>query len=354
MNPADKFMTPRQPPPLPPKELPRLNTSTSVLVRKRSTRSLSPKADKSQWSPRTFFGLRPQAQPQLPSVEKVDKRGRSASLGKVASSPNLHGKAIDTRKVHSVPQTRNVSPQSSRKSTSRDPSPLRQFLANEPIIHSQNTIIIPDEIAEEAEEDYNFASHVNRMSMGDRGVLTPLAPPPSMRPAYGRTCSAKDTLKPLPELPGETRLFPSPLRLNSPLRLAEQPRSHFSTSTISTELSSPTDSHFSFSSTNSVPDFNDDEGLTADSASVDDFSDSPFQDEARAGFGGYSLPPADYSSEQTIRKQTPLDLVAANRKTFGASPPFSPASNNEVEQISALEELLSEMGYLGGVIVGKA
>jgi len=356
MNPADKFMTPRQPPPPPPKELPRLNTSTSVLVRKRSARSLSPKADKSQWSPRMFFGLRSPSQPPQQPTEKVNIRGRSASLGKAASNPNLRSRSNDTRKANSVPHTRNTSPQSFRKANSREPSPLRQFLAQEVTLHNQNTVFIPDEIAEEAEEDYNFATHLNRMSIGDGGVITPLAPPPSARPSHLRSYSGRSTSKPLPELPEDTQLFPPPLRLASPPNAAELPRSHFSTSTISTTISSPTGSRFSFSDTNSIPDFNKDDDLAVD-ASGDEFTYSPIIDETPAGFSGYSLPPTDYASEHTIRKQTPLAALAqdsvANRKTFGTSPPYSPTSAVEVGQMSALEELLNEIGYLGDAIVGN-
>lgn len=222
-------------------------------------------------------------------------------------------------------------------------------------MHPQNAIVIPDEIAEEAEEDYNFANDLNRNSMGDRGVLTPLAPPPSMRPAPIRTYSGRDTSKPLPELPEEPGLFPLPLRVASPANAAELPRSHFSTSTISTSFPSPTESNFSFSDTDSVPEFNEDDDLAID-ASGDEFTYSPVIDETPVGFGGYSLPQADYASEQTITKDTPLSTLAeasVNRKRFGISPPRSPISAVEVEPMSALEELLSEMGYLGNMIVGN-
>jgi hypothetical protein len=132
MNPADKFMTPRQPPPAPKNMLPRPNTSTSVLVKKRSARSVSPRGDKPQWSPRFFFGRRsPPAAPQ--PIEKTDKRGRSASLNKATpgsvSMINLDDRS-DTRKAKSVPHTRNPSPQSFR-SNSREPSPLRKSLAQD-------------------------------------------------------------------------------------------------------------------------------------------------------------------------------------------------------------------------------
>ncbi|OBT55729.1 hypothetical protein VE04_03920 [Pseudogymnoascus sp. 24MN13] len=56
MNPADKYLTPRAPPPTP-KSLPRLNTSPGVIARKRGARSTSP-VPRSPWSARVLFGLK--------------------------------------------------------------------------------------------------------------------------------------------------------------------------------------------------------------------------------------------------------------------------------------------------------
>ncbi|KAG4430987.1 hypothetical protein IFR05_013531 [Cadophora sp. M221] len=355
MNPADKFMTPRPPPP--PPSLPRLNTSSSVLMKKRSARSLSPKPEKSAWSPRLFFGLRLPNQPSSPSV---DSRGRSSSLSKVqrgrvnASTPNLREEA---RKARSVPHTRDTSPQSFKRSQSRDPSPLRN-LVQENSAYNTTTLEIPDEIEEEGEDDDNFASQLNRMSFTDK-FITPLAPPPSglrSPPARFRSAStAKDMQKPLPQLP-EEELLPQPLRLRPAFSAADLPRSHFSTSTIATFITSPTDSHFSFGSGHSISsDVNDDdEDLAADVGSGDESSYSPvLADIPAGGFSGYSLPEADYASEQTLRKETPLSQLSATtsgRTTFGAT---HQAFEPEAEQMTALQQLLSEMGYLGDVIVGK-
>lgn len=358
MNPADKFMTPRPPPPTP--DLPRLNTSSSVLAKKRSARSLSPKAEKSPWSPRMFFGLR---SPVTPSVE-VDKRGRSSSLNKMsgsasASTSSLVGRADEMRKVRSVPHTRDVSPQSFKKAQSREPSPLRQVVVQDTGAYNTSTLVIPDEIAEEAEDDDNFASQLNRVSLNERGILTPLSPPPSsLRTPTVRIRTAADasgTSKPLPQLPEEMPLMPSPLRLR-PVVSAAEPRSHFSTSTISTTITSPTDSNFSFNETAPMSDNNDDEDLTADIGSGDEFTYSPVLAESPPrSFTGYSLPDGDYDSQQTLRKGTALDSFAqaTSRTTFGAAPTFPPSPTNVVGQISALEQLLSEMGYLGDVIIGK-
>ncbi|PVH86912.1 hypothetical protein DL98DRAFT_526225 [Cadophora sp. DSE1049] len=356
MNPADKFLTPRAPPP--PPSLPRLNTSSSVLTKKRSARSLSPKPEKSAWSPRSFFGLRLPSQPSSPST---DTRGRSSSLSKVhngrvnASTPNLREEA---RKAKSVPHTRETSPQSFRRLQTRDPSPLRH-LVQENTTYNTTTLEIPDEIEEEGEDDDNFASQLSRMSFTEK-CITPLAPPPSglrSPPARLRSASAaKDMQKPLPQLP-EEELLPPPLRLRPAFSVADLPRSHFSTSTMASSITSPTDSHFSFTSEHSISsDINDDdESLAADVGSGDEFTYSPvLADIPVGGFSGYSLPEADYASEQTLRKETPLSQLsptAASRATFGATrqATFEP----EVEQMTALQQLLSEMGYLGDVIVGK-
>jgi hypothetical protein len=100
---------------------------------------------------------------------------------------------------------------------------------------------------------------------------------------------------------------------------------------------------------------NDEVDLTADVSSGDEFTYSPvLADIPSGGFGGYTLPEADYASEQTLRKETPLSQLsqAASRATFGPAP-RSPPAHDDVEQMSALQQLLSEMGYLGDVITGK-
>jgi len=241
---------------------------------------------------------------------------------------------------------------------SRESSPLRQLLTQDAGTYHTTTIVIPNEIAEEAEDDDNFASEPNRISMHEKGIVNQLSPPPSdLRSPAPRMRPATDTSKPLPQLPEDshTPLIPVPLRIRPTVSAAElQPRSHFSTSTISTAVTSPTDSHFSFGET-SMSDLNDDEDLTADVSSGDEFVYSPILEQAVEGrFNGYCLPDGEYASEQTLRKESPLSpsTQTASRTTFGAAPPFSP-HGNDVASMSALEQLLDEMGYLGDVIVGK-
>jgi hypothetical protein len=264
--------------------------------------------------------------------------------------------------MRSVTQTSEASSQSFMRTRSREPSPLRQFVAQEPSTYNSLVLVIPDEIEEEdAEDDDNFASQVKRISLNDKGILTPLAPPPSgiRFPASVPTSGANtpiDTSKPLPMLPEQLHLAltPPPLRLRDPVTAADMPRSHFSTSTISTTLTSPTDSHFGFSETPSIADSNDDEDLSADIGSGDESAYSPVKD-VESCFNGYSLPDSDYNSQQSFRKEIPLSAMTqvASRATFGGAAPVVPTSETDVKNLSALEELLNEMGFLGDAITGK-
>lgn len=368
MEPGDKFMTPR-PPPAPP-ALQRLKTSPAPLLRKRTARSISPKPPKSPWSPKSFFGLRSTS----PSVQDGDRRGRSSSsLTKPAESifksvepetnfsrPLLNRSLSDERRIQPGPHTRDASPQAFLRTRSREPSPLRQFVAQEKPIHKPTVLVIPDEIEEEAEDDDNFANEMHRMSLSDK-VLTPLAPPPfGLRfpialPASGAN-TPKDTSKPLPMLPEELMLAlsPQPLRIRDPTPALDVPRSHFSMSTISTTLTSPSDSNFGFSATPSIADSNDDDDLSADCCSGDEFFGGPIK-EAKSPFNGYSLPETDYTSEQSLQKEVPVSTLtkAASRTTFGGASPFVPSTETDVKTMNALEELLDEMGYLGDAITGK-
>jgi hypothetical protein len=259
------------------------------------------------------------------------------------------------RKVKSVPQTRDTSPQSPKRSHSGEPSPFRQLVTRETNTYNIIPLVIPDEIAEEAEDDDNFASQLNRISLNDRGILTQLSPPPQrVRSQSPRVRTATSTSKPLPLLPEET-LVPPPLRLRAAVSAAELPRSHFSVSTVSTTISSPTDSHFNFSEAPSFSDSYDEDDFSADIGSGDEFTYSPVIDETPlSGFSGYSLPDDQYASEHTLRKEASLSQLtkSATRSTFGGAAAFPVGSGPDAGNMSALEELMNDMGYLGGVIVG--
>lgn len=376
MNPADKFVAPRPPPPTP-MTTRRSNTSPNsysptLPSPKRPARSVSPKSDKSLWSPRSFFGLR--------SPQESDNRGRSASLSRVAiESP----RGYSPRQVTSVPHTRNTSPQSlaaRRRSSSQE----KKAVVGHPSLpreasHFSVAALIPDEIVEEGEDDDNFASQVNFSNLYDRGIFTQLSPPPTGLRSPPSRRAATSTSKPLPDLP-EGNLVPQPLRLRAFASAAELPkshfsvstvstsdmprshfststvstsileaRSHFSTSTISTLLGSPTDSTFA---SNGSDDEEEDEDLVADSEDSDEFTYSPVSDTAEGrGFTGYSLPEDDYSSQHTLRKDAPISVSPNSRMTFGG---VVAAGESDHTKMTALEELMSEVGYLGGSIIGGA
>lgn len=375
MNPADKFVSPRQPPSAP--SLARLNTAPMPYPPKRTARSLSPRVDK-QWSPRNFFGLR------VPSSSSKDResRGRSSSLNKMSETDangsirSLSSRREDGSRTRSPAASRSPSPPSIKRSRSQDPSPLRQIVTPQSAGYTTTTFTVPDEIAEEIEDDENFACEHHRGSIHEKGLHTQLSPPPSARPTP-LTRSLTDTSKPLPQLPPleeDTRslndigpissntntssvLIPEPLRIRSPLATNE-PRSHFSVSTIATSIGSPSSSSFFFSEGDD--DENDYEDISADLELDEECTYSPVIEsspvlDSKPGFAGYSLPEADYGSEHTLKKQSPMSPLSATstRTTFGAAA-FAPiASVPGNEEMSALEQLMSEMGYLGDVIINK-
>jgi hypothetical protein len=145
------------------------------------------------------------------------------------------------------------------------------------------------------------------------------------------------------------------------------PRSHFSIDTISTELVSPTESHFS--SATSIYDSNDDDDAVTDDSftfhSASTEAPSPPSGLVANGFT-YSLPVGDYSSESTLKKG---DVAAAGlgisnraalRQTFGPQT-FEPPENLDLklkagnvdvdaDAVSELDQLLAEMGFLGDMI----
>ncbi|CAL3964754.1 unnamed protein product [Diplocarpon coronariae] len=346
MNPQDKFLTPRAPPPLP-SSLPRLNTSTALLSKKRSERSLSAKAEKSARSPWTFFGIRA---PALSPSSPVDRRGRSASSGKPAparrkSSAASLDDAADPRQVRSYPQTRDCSPSSGAPSRSRDPSPPRHPRPDS--TYSPALLEIPDEIAEDAEDDANFA-YQRRISLAEKAILTQLAPPPASRGplAPHRPGAARDTQKPLPQIPQLARenIILSPLpRLHLAPSSDNLPASRFSFSTLASPVASPTDSQFSWSSAHSPPSVTSDIDADGDSGCGDAFTYSPVVAESpgRASSGYHAWPGGGYASEWAPSSPSPK---AAKRVTFGAG--------NETPAYLRLDERFTPTDGRDGVPTG--
>jgi len=100
----------------------------------------------------------------------------------------------------------------------------------------------------------------------------------------------------------------------------------------------------------------DEDDLAADNGSGDELASSPVPPTAEHGeFSGYSLPDGAYDSDLTLGKAATLLPLAlsTNRITIGSAAAFDATPSHDVGNMSALEELLSEMGYLGEVIVRK-
>jgi hypothetical protein len=377
MNPADKFLAPRAAPSVPRPKLPRLNTAPSVTDRNPISplvRSASENGPRSPWSARSLFGLRaalsalPGGQDRGRLASPVGQDYREANNIRTDVAPGVSFSTvtslIDRRPYKSIPTTAAVSgtmssqePQT-RKPLSRDASPLRHSNISE---NSRNAtaLTIPDEIAEEEfeDDDANFAIPADV----ERSLITQLSPPPAHQPH--RIYTALPDIKPLPKLPDEmspTPVAESPSMVPAPLHVTPHishiARSHFSIDTISTELVSPTESHFS--SAPSIYDSNDDEdgdAVTDDSFTFHSASTDASPPSGLAGGFQYSLPVDDHGSESTLKKgdvaAAGLSGKAALRQTFG--PHTFEAPEKTGDTISALDQLLAEMGFLSDMIVEK-
>jgi hypothetical protein len=374
MNPADKFLAPRAAPAVPRPKLTRLNTAPSVTnwnpVVPSPARSASEHGPRSPWSPRSLFGLRA----AISALPGGQDRGRLASpiareckevnvvrTNRVASTSSsvvtspAEGRSYMTMLASdAIPGTITTQEPEMKKTLSRENSPLRQSNVAENSRH-HTALVIPDEIAEEEfeDDDANFAN----LADIDRTLGTLLSPPPTRQPYRIRTSSPG--VKPLPKLPNElspTPIAESPSMVPAPLHVTSHTshilRSHFSVDTISTELISPTESHFS--SAPSIYDSNDDEdgdvvaddSFTSHSASTDGGLAHGFQ---------YSLPVDEHGSELTLKKgdaaAVGLGEKVALRQTFGPHT-FDPPEKTG-DAISALDQLLAEMGFLSDMIVDK-
>jgi hypothetical protein len=255
-----------------------------------------------------------------------------------------------------IPGTMSSQEPPSRKPLSREASPLRHSTISEKS-RNATALTIPDEIAEEEfeDDDANFATPADI----ERSHTTLLSPPPARQ--LNRIHTASSDIKPLPKLPNElspTPVAESPSMVPAPLHVTPHPshiaRSHFSIDTISTELVSPTESHFS--STPSIYDSNDDEdGIIEDSFTFNTAStDASLPSGLGNGFQ-YSLPVDDHGSEATLKKgdvaAAGFGTRAALRQTFGPQT-FDPPEKTG-DTINALDQLLAEMGFLSDMIVGK-
>lgn len=377
MNPHDKFMAPRAPPPRPSL---RLITSSPSLGRSHSVRSLSPKAEKSIWSPRTFFGRWSE---KAPSSTAVRRRSASERSGRgkcdVGTPISIKHWQEETPEEKPVLPSLDTSPHSSMDLRPQNPLSPWPFVRDS--VYSATSLEIPDEIAEGDEDDDNFASQPHRLSFAEQQQLTPLTPFPAARSSIARlpsvrsvaTRALRDTSKPLPQLPRDDNLLPPPLRLRPAFYSLGVQGSHFSISTAASEATSPVQSDFNTSPRHSVIsdiDADEDNGAGEDDdadkdgdadeedvGSDDESSYCPIGEIPRVDFDfdGYGSPDTHYSSEETSRKASPLS-PKHSRATFGADMTIkasgSLSKDAEEDKVSSLELILSELGYLGDAIEG--
>ncbi|KFY07904.1 hypothetical protein V492_06715, partial [Pseudogymnoascus sp. VKM F-4246] len=174
MNPADKYLTPRAPPPTP-KMLPRLNTSPSVITRKRGARSTSP-VPRSPWSARVLFGLK---SPVSAAPNNDRRQLQSPSRGHEGdahiSYPTLLSSTMDTRRAAMSVKTGSGE---SSPSTTRNPS-LRSAAQATPSIHSDISSVSPpfvaiphDNFEDDFEDDDNFANPSQQPHDDDKPTVT--------------------------------------------------------------------------------------------------------------------------------------------------------------------------------------
>jgi hypothetical protein len=319
MRPGDRFMTPRAPPPKPsvarsasqPSEAPQASTS--------------PRCDKPGWASK-FFGRR--SRPSSPVQASMIRRASEPDISHESARPNSPPASRAIKYIaptYSAPTSRVASPIRSH------PYTLQMLTSPENPNVYPSPLVIPEEIPEEHEDDDNFSTQLRELSFADNDHFTGLAPPP----AHRQPTPSSDTSKPLPQLPQDAPLSPLSLTL---------PRSHFSVSTISTALTSPTESQFGFSDTASIYDsYDESESIETGEG----FTYNPMVAEVeRRKFAGYSLPDGDYSSQQTIVKDS-LSRTSSNN----ACPRDSGFSEgNCQETTSTLEELFIDLGYLGTTI----
>lgn len=164
MNPKDKFVTPRPAPPVPGQQ-PTLRLDScpgQILRHKTSARSLSPTPT---W--RRFFGRssRDEKDFVLDDARSISSRGSETSFSGSFLNATSHPSRASSR-------SRDISPESLLRFLSDDSIPLSPS-------EERPTLLIPDDIMEEIEDDEeNFASSA---TMENPSYATCLSPPPFRR-----------------------------------------------------------------------------------------------------------------------------------------------------------------------------
>lgn len=339
LNPAAKFVPLRPPPQI--STLVRWKSSSLPDARNGSSRSVS-QPERPSRSPRLFFGFR--------SLYALgDKCDRSLSLSKFDGGEPY---SDEEREAIGTPgrYSRDISSRSSKGSSSPERSPVRRMTSRGSNTYHMPQLLIPDEIEEEAEDEECLVDNLDRMTLRGESTSLSVFPPfldpqsPAAPAAPGSTST--NTSRPLPQVSEESHL---PLQPSSRrLSVSNLPRSHISP--ISTAFHSPTSSHSNHSETPSIPHCNFyDDLLVEPGGSGNAFTYDPVVEPAGTEFRSYSRLDGEYAPEHARIKET----RTANRDYFGGPSDFTPSLENEAGSMGALDELASEMGYLGEFITAE-
>ncbi|KAL7626818.1 hypothetical protein AAE478_003592 [Parahypoxylon ruwenzoriense] len=357
MNPNAKFMTPRPAPPVP--SLPDLRVGSSPamsLAHKRSARSLSP-APRWTGAARRFFGLK----------KTCNQDGDAGSETEVESYYGEETKRLD--------EVRSATPSSSIRSRDMSPESLRRFLSDDlprtpPVVEPVSKLSIPDEIAEENEDDDNFATS----AVSESAPFTSLSPPPFQRSTPPSAVKNNKNESPETTVPKDcsqdVSVASGPINALSRVTSIglEIPRSHFSISTTSSSVSqtSPQStesrdlSQYSFFDESEDDDdvlSNDDESFIIQGTRQNSDEKRGVPKHIYTPFPGYSLPNSTIHSEKhldTTRISTdPLgspDLVARmdNGMPVGNTNLLSRPGID-----TGLDDLVNDMGWMADVIQHK-
>ncbi|WYZ40645.1 hypothetical protein EsH8_IV_000986 [Colletotrichum jinshuiense] len=306
MNPEDKFVTPRPPPPVPGGQIQRLGSAPNVQPHRAISRSESTSPPPS-W--RRIFNRKP-------SISRPSERGRQYEEEDRPLSPfsNLD----DSRSMASSDgsRTRDLSPESLRRFLSDD-NPFSGATASP---YGRPTVVIPDDIAEENDDDENFA---NSALSDISPYTTSLSPPPFKR---CHSDSSMTTVNPTRVLTREKKYSPLP-----PLPIKELENT-------------PSASRFSFSSDSSVA-----SSVVTPEDETPSFYDSTEEDR--------------YSNESVTNYVQPLSLPSTRKPSLEQNYSLPRAHGTKphprVQTVVAapidngLDDLVNEMGWMVDIIRGK-
>ncbi|KAI0011769.1 hypothetical protein F4779DRAFT_626292 [Xylariaceae sp. FL0662B] len=350
MDPKDKFTTPRPAPPVPSPSFSNARVGSSPAIQslkhKTSARSLSP-APKWTSAARRFFGCKTNYQD--------NDYGSELEVGSHYAEDINH-----------YYEPRSTTPSGSTRSRDISPESLRRFLSEDlppsPVVESAPKLSIPDEIVEETDDDDNFATS----AVSESAPVTTLSPPPFQRSSSSSSIQDDknaSTVTIVPEILPRDADIPSDLVNIQPTTSnidLDKPRSHFSFSTVSSNVTSPnsqsTDSR-DFSQLSFFEETDDeDEDMVSNG---DEFfliqgTRQSIDKHPRIPFTGYSLPqPAMHSDKHPNTGSIPMTVIGSPALVARNENDVPVGNTNLLSRTGidgGLDDLVSEMGWIADVI----